>query len=175
MTSPRSEPAPAHATPVAAGGVGRPHGLDGSFHVTAPKPRLLAAGTPVTLGGRQLQIERRAGTDKAPIVRLSGISDRAAVEAVKGTRLLVEETDLPQLEPGEWWAHELAGCTVRDGDAPLGTVTRMIELPSCEALEVQRPGHAAPLLVPMVRDAVRKVDMQRRDIDVDLGFLGEPR
>jgi 16S rRNA processing protein RimM len=48
----------------------------------------------------------------------------------------------------------------------------MVALPSCEALEVERPG-AAELLVPLVRDAVRSVDVAAGVIDVDLGFLGE--
>jgi ribosomal 30S subunit maturation factor RimM len=48
----------------------------------------------------------------------------------------------------------------------------MIELPSCEALEVSPPGGGAPLLVPMVKDAVRAVRVAERRIDVDLEFLG---
>jgi 16S rRNA processing protein RimM len=48
----------------------------------------------------------------------------------------------------------------------------MVALPSCEALEVVRPG-GGDLLVPMVRDAIRSVDVAARRIDVDLSFLGE--
>ncbi len=48
----------------------------------------------------------------------------------------------------------------------------MIELPSCEALEVRPPGDGQPLLVPMVKDAIRSVDTIARVIDVDIAFLG---
>jgi 16S rRNA processing protein RimM len=48
----------------------------------------------------------------------------------------------------------------------------MLPLPSCEALEVERD-EGGGLLVPMVRDAIRSVDMAARRIDVDLSFLGE--
>jgi 16S rRNA processing protein RimM len=48
----------------------------------------------------------------------------------------------------------------------------MLPLPSCEALEVAREG-APDLLVPMVRDAIRSVDVRARRIDVNLSFLGE--
>ena len=51
-------------------------------------------------------------------------------------------------------------------------MTRLLALPSCEVLEVDR-GDADPLLVPLVSDAVREVDLKRREIDVDLAFLGE--
>jgi 16S rRNA processing protein RimM len=50
-------------------------------------------------------------------------------------------------------------------------VVRLLGLPSCEVLEVERSG--GPLLVPLVSDAVRSVDVAARRIDVDLRFLGE--
>jgi 16S rRNA processing protein RimM len=40
-------------------------------------------------------------------------------------------------------------------------------------LEVERTGGAGDLLVPLVGDAVRAVDVEARSIDVDLAFLGE--
>ena len=43
---------------------------------------------------------------------------------------------------------------------------RMLALPSCEVLEVERDG--AELLVPLVRDAIRAVDVAARRVDVDL-------
>jgi 16S rRNA processing protein RimM len=48
----------------------------------------------------------------------------------------------------------------------------MLELPSCECLEVERDT-GPPLLVPMVRDAIRSIDVQARVIEIDLEFLGE--
>jgi len=156
-----------------AGRVGRPHGLDGSFYVREPSPPLLAVGAGVVVGGRQLRIERRAGDDRRPIVRLEGCADRAAAESMRGEQLLVERSGAPELEPDEWWADELEGCVVRDRDRQVGIVRRLLNLPSCDVLEVERGQGAADLLVPLVSDAVRDVDVQRREIDVDLRFLGE--
>ena len=78
----------------------------------------------------------------------------------------------PALEEGEYWAHELVGCAVVDGERHVGEVRRMLPLPSCEALEVVLPDERE-LLVPMVRDAIRSVDVAARRIDVDVSFLGE--
>jgi 16S rRNA processing protein RimM len=156
-----------------AGRVGKAHGLDGSFHVVAGKPRLLALGMTVSIEGRSCDIERSDGTDEAPILRVTGISDRVAAEAAKGLELRVDVDDLPQLGPGEWWAHELVGCVVHDGPTRVGAVVRMLELPSCEVLEVDRGDGGARLLVPMVGDAVRSVDVEAQSIDIDSGFLGE--
>ncbi len=152
--------------------MGRAHGLDGSFYVTGARPRLLAIGTPVTVDGRTLPIVRLAGIEKRPIVRLQGIDDRSAAEALRGLPLTVDEHSVPTLSQDEWWAHELEGCIVRDGERHVGIVSRMIELPSCEALEVTR-ADGRELIVPLVRDAVRRVDVVDRQIDVDMGFVGE--
>ena len=149
-----------------AGRVGRAHGLDGSFHVTSPRPRLLVLGTPTDLG----EIVRRAGTDERPVIRVAGCETRDAAEALHGRPLQVSLTHAPALEEGEWWAHELEGLSVTDGERTVGTVRRMLELPSVEVLEVER-ADGSELLVPMVSDAVRSLDVAARRVDVDLGFL----
>ena len=130
-------------------------------------PALLAAGKRVTVAGVARTIERRAGTDAKPLLRVTGCDSREAAEALRGEPLLVAREDLPPLDEGEFWAHELEGCTVVDGDREVGVVARLVPLPSCEALEV------GDRLIPLVRDAVRSVDVAARRIDVDLRFLGE--
>ena len=170
-----------------AGRVGRAHGLDGSFYVTGARPRLLAMGAKVKIAGETLEIVRRAGSDARPIVRVQGIEDRVAAEAVRGQSLTVTGAEAPALGEGEWWAHELEGCRVVDGTRHVGLVARLIELPSCEALEVTREprsgyrgprsGHREPrsadLLVPMVKDAIRSVDVDAGVIDVNMEFVEE--
>jgi 16S rRNA processing protein RimM len=154
-----------------AGRVGRAHGLDGSFYVTRPRSRLLTVGTGVSVAGRTAAIVRRAGTEQHPILRLNGVEDRAAAELLRGTPLMVQSDQAPALAEGEWWAHELEGCEVFGGERLLGTVSRLLELPSCEALEVRRE-QAEPVLVPMVKDAVRLIQPSERRIEVDPEFLG---
>lgn len=158
--------------PPQAGRVGRAHGLDGSFYVTGAQPRLLALGMNVIAGGVSREIVRRAGIDKRPIVRLEGIEDRSAVEALRGSPLTVAHSDVPALPAGEWWAHELEGCEVYDGEQRVGAVAALLELPSCEVLRVSR-SERGELLVPMVSHAIRRMDVPHRRIDIDLGFLGE--
>ena len=170
MSSRPGEHAGAGGT-LAAGRVGRAHGLDGSFYVTRPLARVLTLGVLVEVGEMRAAIVRRAGTEQHPIVRLEGVESREAAEALRGTELRVQRTAAPELGAGEWWAHELEGCTVLDGGRQVGTVVRLVELPSCEALEVSPDGGGELLLVPMVRDAVRAAASTARRIDVDLGFL----
>jgi 16S rRNA processing protein RimM len=155
-----------------AGIVGRPHGLDGSFRVGNGVPELLQAGAVLNVGGRERQILRRAGHDGGPIIGLEGCEDRAAADALRGMELLVKRERAPELDEDEWWATDLEGCSVHDGSVEVGVVTRLLGLPSCDVLEVARPGGEAQLLVPLIKDAVRAVDIEHRTIDVDLRFLG---
>jgi 16S rRNA processing protein RimM len=92
---------------------------------------------------------------------------------LSGEELWVGRERAPQLEPDEWWAADLEGCLVHDAQRTVGTVRRLLALPSCEVLEVERGAGEADLLVPLVADAVREVDLDRRRIDIDLRFLGE--
>jgi 16S rRNA processing protein RimM len=126
---------------------------------------LLAGRDDVLLAGERVPLTRRAGTPEKPILRIEGCGDREGAEALRGSELRVPVEDAPALEQGEFWASDLEGCRVTDGDVEVGVVARMIALPSCEALEV------GDRLIPLVRDAVRSVDIEGRRIDVDLGFV----
>jgi 16S rRNA processing protein RimM len=142
-------------TLVSAGRVGRAHGRDGSFYVDgADHP--LPLETAVVVGGDERRVVRRAGTDRRPLVRLSGIEAREDVVAVSGEPLLVDNT----LDAGEWLAASLVGREVRD----LGRVRRVLDGPSCSLLELEDG-----TLVPFVSDAVVSVG---EVIDVDREFLG---
>jgi 16S rRNA processing protein RimM len=156
---------------LAGGRVGRPHGLDGSFYVVDARAALLANGVRVRVAGREADVVRRAGTDERPILRLAGVEDRDAAEELRGLELLVPRSAAPPLEDDEWWAEDLVGCRVVDGDRELGRVGRLVPLPSCEALEVT--GGGEEFLVPLVRDAVRTVDVEAKVVDVDVAFLGD--
>ena len=157
---------------LSAGRVGRAHGLDGSFVVTRPRPPLLELGRSLRVGDAEHEIVRRAGTDSKPIVRLGGVEAREAAEELRGQELLVSRASAPPLEAGEYWPEDLEGCAVTDGEVVVGVVRALIGYPSVDVPEVERAG-ADPLLVPMVSDAVRSVDVARKRIDVSLAFLGE--
>jgi 16S rRNA processing protein RimM len=135
--------------------------------VVDPAPELPAKDGIVS--GRR--IVRRSGTAQKPILRLEGSTSREDAEALRGFELTVPREDA-MLDDGEFWASDLEGCAVVSGDVEVGVVLRMNALPSVEVLEVDRIDGSV-LLVPMVRDCVRSIDLEARRIDIDLGFLGE--
>jgi 16S rRNA processing protein RimM len=144
--------------------VGRPHGLDGSFYV-AQASHALPKGTEVTVGELRSVVERRAGTDDRPLVRLAAVSDRDGAVAIRGQTLLVAG-GREELGPEEWYDDDLVGCRI-DG---IGEVRAVLHGPSCDLLEVGDQ----QLLVPLVQDAVLRIDTEARVIEVDRAFLNLP-
>src|ERR1700722_19849895 len=114
------------------GRVGKPHGLDGSFLVSEANSALFQVGVSGTIAGGARELERRAGHEVRVILRLAVCNDRAAAEGLRGQAVLAARELAPDLEENEWWAEDLEGCAVRDGDRDVGTVTRLLALPSCE-------------------------------------------
>jgi len=143
-------------TLVTAGRVGKAHGRDGSFYVDEARSDFELDST-VRIGEREHKITRRAGTDDRPLIKLEGIDDPGAV---RGEVMLIED----ELEEGEYLAADLLGCEVPG----LGRVTRVLDAPSCPLLEVGDDGH----LIPLIADAVKSVDLERKVIEVDRDFLG---
>jgi 16S rRNA processing protein RimM len=137
--------------------VGRPHGLDGSFYVDGP----LDAGATVRIGDKEFTVAERKGTDAKPIIRLSGIDDRDAAEALRGETLTTSD-ERPATSEGEWPIADLIGCRIEG----VGEVTGVLEGMSCDVLEV------GDELIPLVTDAVTKVDVENKVIEIDQGFLG---
>jgi 16S rRNA processing protein RimM len=142
-------------TLVTAGRVGKPHGRDGSFYVERPRHEL-PEGAEVTLAGHAHRIVRRAGTDERPLIRLADLDDPGGV---RGELLLVDD----QLGEGEWLASDLVGLSVPG----MGKVAQVIDAPSCSVLELEDG-----TLIPLVSDAVRSVDLEAGEIEVDRDFLG---
>jgi 16S rRNA processing protein RimM len=144
-------------TAVSAGRIGKPHGRDGSFWLDGAGERP-AEGDEVEVAGSRSRVLRSDGTDERPLLRLSGIEHREAAAALRGTEVLIEAS----LGDDEWLAGDLVGCSVPG----FGSVARVLDGPTCALLELDDG-----TLVPLVGDAVSRVDIQARVIEVDREFL----
>ena len=134
--------------------------------MTKPLPEALDVPS-VRVGDVDTAIVRRSGTAAKPILRLAAFSSRTEIEAVRGEPLWVPRDALPPLEEDEFYADDLVGLRVVDGDRQIGVVERVRELPSCDILVV------GELLIPLIDDAVRAVDLEAGVVEVDMEFLGE--
>jgi 16S rRNA processing protein RimM len=159
---------------VAAGRVVAPHGIRGELSVEtfSDVPGRFAPGASLLLTA--------PGHDPAPIViagarphkgrlllRLDGVEDRDAAEALRGALLEVPAAEVPPAPEGSWYWYELVGCRCveRDG-GDLGVVEEVLEGGGGLLLRVRGP--RGELLLPFVEAYLVEVDAAGRRIVWDL-------
>jgi 16S rRNA processing protein RimM len=101
------------------------------------------------------------------VIQLDGVNDRDAAEALRGCLLLVDTTDRPRLEKGEFLVVDLIGLPVYDQATQVlvGTVRNMLSAGN-DLLEVVQEGRATPILIPFVEPIVPVVDLQAGRIEI---------
>lgn len=102
------------------------------------------------------------------IAQVDGIADRDAAQALRGVRLYVPRSRLPEPEPDEFYHEDLVGLAARDPDGqPFGKVLAVLDFGAGELLELEGPdGTAGTVLVPFTRAAVPEVDLAAGRITV---------
>jgi 16S rRNA processing protein RimM len=85
---------------------------------------------------RRLLAIRSGG--KNAVARFEGVSDRSAAEALRGSLIEVDRSDLPALDTGEYYYADLIGlaCEDRDGNA-VGTVMAVENYGAGDLLEIE--------------------------------------
>lgn len=102
------------------------------------------------------------------LVRLAGVSDRDAADALRGTLFLVDSDDLPPIsEPDEYYDHQLEGLSVRtvNGD-DIGAVAEVLHTPAGELLSIKTP-EGREVLVPFIAAFVPTVSLSDGLIEID--------
>jgi 16S rRNA processing protein RimM len=135
------------------GRIGRPHGVRGEVTLLPESDAgRLAVGVVVhSTAGRELTVAAvRPYRDRGLIVAFAGIADRNMAETLRGTVLWGDPADRPPLEPGEYWADDLAGLeAVAPDGTVLGLVAGVESGPAQDRLAVVTPA-GKTVLVPFV-------------------------
>ncbi len=94
------------------------------------------------------------------IARLDGIDDRDAAESLKGTKLYVPRSILPEPEDGAFYHADLVGLKAETADGePLGTVKAVHNFGAGDVIEISGGGKDE-LMVPFTSAAVPDVDLE---------------
>lgn len=146
---------------VRVGRVGKPHGLDGSFFVErgSEDEERFAVGASLHVDGEPAKVVASKSSRGRPVIRL----DR---EAPRGAELAVLREELPPPGEDEYYEFQLVGLVVEEeGGRILGRVTAVLPGPANDVLELD-----SGLLLPLVEDCVRQVDLAAGRIVVSRGF-----
>lgn len=176
--SENSSPQPTDNSRVCVGVVTGVHGLKGLVRVkpfTETPESVTAYGAVETEDGGRLELEFANKTGKGQIaVRIAGITDRDAAEALKGQRLYVHRDRLPEPEPDEYYHADLVGLAVRrPAGETIGTVRAVYDFGAGDVLEIVDAAGALDM-VPFTREAVPEVDISAGFVVVAVGHIDAP-
>ena len=103
------------------------------------------------------------------LLRLEGVADRDAADALRGTVFVIDSGDLPPIEdPDEFYDHQLEGLRVQTtAGTPVGTVAEVLHTAAGELLAVRAEGDGGEVLVPFVSAIVTSVSLSDRTIEID--------
>lgn len=151
--------------------VGAAHGIKGEVRVKTFTSDPLALGDYGPLydkNGRSFEVLDLRPQGNVVVVRLKGVGDRNAAEALNGTELFVDRAALSEeLEEEEFYHADLVGMDVVDerGES-VGKVSAVQNYGAGDILEIRGPGLNG-VLVPFTKAAVPVVDVAMRTVRID--------
>ena len=161
------------------GTVQKPHGIKGELFVRLETDRpdaVFRAGRALVLGdgeGRPsetvLTVERARAFKGGMLVKAEGHGGRTPeLEELRGRTLLIPRDQAETPAEDEVFYHDLLGMkVVTAAEGEVGTVAEVYDAPAGPMLSVRRQG-AKELLIPFVRDTIRRVDATEKVLELDL-------
>lgn len=102
------------------------------------------------------------------LLRLAGVEDRDAADALRGTVFVVDSANLPPIDdPDEFYDHQLEGLRVVTTEGRLvGNVAEVLHTAAGELLSVTSET-GAEVLVPFVSAIVTSVSLADQTVEID--------
>ncbi|HLS22818.1 MAG TPA: ribosome maturation factor RimM [Pseudogracilibacillus sp.] len=89
-------------------------------------------------------------------------------ESLKGYTLYIKESQQTELEPGEYYYHEIIGCTVVTNEGETIGIVDHILAPGANDVWVVKDEKGKEYLIPYIPDVVKKVDVEEEIIIIEV-------
>lgn len=159
---------------VVIGEVIKPHGIRGEFHVAnhADSPSLYAPGARVWFRApgkpeRPVNILSCRPHQGRLLLTIEGVADRDAADALRGMEVVVRAEDMPELDDGEVYLHEIVGYDVvlLDG-SKVGVLESFMDIPGQDVWVIRAPD-GKEILLPAHEETVPEIDATARKITIN--------
>lgn len=102
------------------------------------------------------------------LVKFIGYDNINDVQAFRDHELMVSEEDQQPLEDGQYYYHQIIGLAVKTADGEsIGTIKEILSPGANDVWVVQRDGKK-DLLLPVIDDVVKDVDLDAGEVTVEL-------
>ncbi len=99
------------------------------------------------------------------LLKFKGIDSPEVAEKLRNHWLFIDETQLTKLGENEAYIHELVGLQALDTSGnTVGTVTDVIELPTCDAYEICIGSKS--VLIPAIEEFIEEVNLSKKCVVV---------
>ena len=160
---------------LAIGRVARAHGLkgelrvelffDGSDALEHVSELWLSREQDSAEGAQKHAIEWARPVPKAYLVKLEGVAERNASEALRGSSVWVARSALPASTETEYYLVDLIGAKVTGPEGDIGTVIEIATHPSVDAVVIETPD-GKKLEQPLVPDWILRVSVAEKLIEL---------
>ncbi|KQR40642.1 ribosome maturation factor RimM [Deinococcus sp. Leaf326] len=158
-----------------------PHGVQGGvkLYVLGDPAQVMALTRVYVTGRGWLRLRRTDALAPGVVLHLAGFATREDAEAVRGAEVYAADAELPALEEGSYYYHDLRGLPLvaPDGEV-LGEVRDVFDGGHQDLLVVTHPGGEAflPLQAPyvLIENAEGRPVRVRLAEDAPEGLLGDP-
>ena len=107
-------------------------------------------------------------SNKFVFLKFLGINNREDTEILRGCDILIDETDLIDLLPGDYFVHDLIGCRVVTEDGlKLGELIDVSQYSSNDVYVVKNEA-GVEILLPATKEVIKQVNIDQKQIIVHL-------
>ncbi|MGF2615627.1 ribosome maturation factor RimM [Rossellomorea vietnamensis] len=115
----------------------------------------------------ELTVETHRKHKNFDLLTFVGYSDISKVEPFKNGILKINETQLGNLEEGEFYFHEIIGCTVKTAAGEeVGSIIEILT-PGANDVWVVKGAKGKEILIPYIDDVVKEIDIENKIILID--------
>jgi len=111
-------------------------------------------------------IEYLQVSGKKAIVKIEDIDHIDTAKAFVSNPLYLPLNDLPELEEGDYYLHQLVGMELYNHDKLIGNVAEIFEMGPQNMISVIHQGEE--VLIPLIDEIVKKVDLKANTISTEL-------
>ncbi|GAC1508498.1 MAG: ribosome maturation factor RimM [Chloroflexota bacterium] len=119
---------------------------------------------------RRYPVERSRKHKNLVVLKLEGVDSPEAVRALAAPEIAIPRAEAVPLAQGQYYLEDILGVRVTTSEGrEIGTVTDVLRTGSNDVFVVGQGSSA--VLVPVIRDAIRELDLVRRRVVVDEWIL----